>query len=156
MDDTRKALGSWISGPQAAAEDAGADFGYRGKRLGLPEDGPGSIAPTGRRLGAVFIDWVLCQLIATQLIARGDTGLASICTSGLFLLMSVVLVGTTGTTPGKRIFGLRVIGLGGARATVVQALIRTFLLLLVIPAVVWDRDTRGLHDKAARTVEVRA
>ena len=31
---------------------------------------------------------------------------------------------------------------------------RTVLLFLVIPAVVWDRDGRGLHDKIAHTVIV--
>ncbi|MFE4466652.1 RDD family protein, partial [Oerskovia sp. NPDC056781] len=30
------------------------------------------------------------------------------------------------------------------------------LLCLVVPAVVWDGDGRGMHDKAAGTVIVRA
>jgi uncharacterized RDD family membrane protein YckC len=34
--------------------------------------------------------------------------------------------------------------------------VRTGLLLLVLPAVVYDRDGRGLHDRAAGTVVVRA
>jgi uncharacterized RDD family membrane protein YckC len=34
--------------------------------------------------------------------------------------------------------------------------VRTVLLCLVIPAFIWDRDGRGLHDKAAGTVVVRA
>ena len=29
------------------------------------------------------------------------------------------------------------------------------LLCLAIPALIWDRDQRGLHDKAAQTVLVR-
>ena len=33
-------------------------------------------------------------------------------------------------------------------------LLRTILLGFLIPAVVWDRDRRGLHDKAAGTVVV--
>jgi len=33
--------------------------------------------------------------------------------------------------------------------------VRSALLCLVIPAVVWDRDGRGLHDTAAGTVLVR-
>ena len=33
---------------------------------------------------------------------------------------------------------------------------RTALLIVVIPAVIWDADQRGLHDKAAGTVLVRA
>jgi hypothetical protein len=32
---------------------------------------------------------------------------------------------------------------------------RTLLLMLVVPAVVWDRDGRGLHDRLSGTVELR-
>ena len=36
------------------------------------------------------------------------------------------------------------------------ALLRTALLVLLVPALVYDRDKRGLHDRAAKTVVVRA
>jgi hypothetical protein len=36
-----------------------------------------------------------------------------------------------------------------------RPLVRTLLLCLGIPALIWDRDQRGLHDKAAGTVLVR-
>lgn len=49
----------------------GVDFGYRGERLGLPEEGPGSVAPIGRRVGAIFLDWGMCALIAYGLLAQG-------------------------------------------------------------------------------------
>lgn len=153
--DSRKALGTWISGPRAAAEDMGADFGYRGERLGLPEEGPGSVAPVGRRIAAVLIDWWLCALIAYGLIARGDIRQANLWTMLVFFLVCAVLIGTVGTTPGKRLLGLRVVRLDGGRASLPQAALRTFLLLLAVPALVWDRDTRGLHDKAVGTVEIR-
>jgi uncharacterized RDD family membrane protein YckC len=148
-------LGSWIEGPRAAAEAMGADFGYRGERLGLPEHGPGSIAPTGRRVGALFVDGWLCALIAYGLVARGDAGAANLWTTPLFFLMSAVLISTAGSTLGKRLFGLRVVRLDGRHPSPLQVLGRTLLLILVVPALVWDRDTRGLHDKAVGTVEVR-
>ena len=34
--------------------------------------------------------------------------------------------------------------------------LRTALLLLLVPALITDRDGRGLHDRAAGTVVVRA
>ncbi|MDQ1739361.1 MAG: hypothetical protein QOE53_1013, partial [Pseudonocardiales bacterium] len=37
-----------------------------------------------------------------------------------------------------------------------RVLLRTVLLVLVIPAVVWDRDGRGLHDRLAGSAVVRA
>lgn len=153
--DNRQAIGSWLSGPRAAAEEMGADFGYRGKGLGLPEEGPGSVAPLGRRFGALFIDWTLCMLIAYGLLARGDQQAAGNWALGVFLVMSLLTVGTIGRTPGKRILGVRVVAEDGGRLGFVRVAVRTVLLLLVIPALVWDRDGRGLHDRLSRSVQVR-
>ncbi|MFJ9056009.1 RDD family protein [Streptomyces sp. NBC_00111] len=153
--DNRRAIGSWLSGPRAAAEEMGADFGYRGERLGLPQEGPGSIAPLGRRFGALFIDWALCMVIAYGLLARGDQQAAGNWALGVFLVMSLLTVGTLGSTPGKRILGLRVLAEDGGRLGAGRVVLRSVLLLLVIPAIVWDRDSRGLHDRLARAVQVR-
>ncbi|KJS53910.1 membrane protein [Streptomyces rubellomurinus subsp. indigoferus] len=133
----------------------GADFGHRGERLGLPKEGPGSIAGPGRRIGALFVDGWLVAMIAYGLLAKGDASEANLWTSPLYFVMAALLLSTTGTTLGKRLFGLRVVRLDGGRATIPQVLLRTLLLCLVVPPLVWDRDTRGLHDKAVGTVEVR-
>ncbi|MFI6013860.1 RDD family protein [Streptomyces sp. NPDC051243] len=153
--DKRQAIGSWLSGPRAAAEDAGVDFGYRGEQLGLPEEGPGSIARPGRRLGALAVDWGICLLIAYGLITDGYGQATSNWALLLFFLMSVLTVGTIGFTPGKRLFGLRVVVLETGTVNPLRALLRTALLCVAIPALIWDRDGRGLHDRLARTVEVR-
>ena len=155
VDDSRRTIGSWIEGPGAGAEQLGDDFGYRGRRLGLPEEGSGAIAPTGRRLVAVLIDWWLCALIAYGLIAHRNLVVANDWTILVFFVLSVLTLGAVGSTPGKRLLGLRVVRLDGGRASLPQAALRSFLLLLAIPALVWDRDGRGLHDKAVATVEVR-
>ncbi|WP_327413594.1 RDD family protein [Streptomyces sp. NBC_01233] len=153
--DNRQAIGSWLSGPRAAAEEMGVDFGHPGQRLGLPQQGPGSVARFGRRLGAVAIDWIGCQLIAYGLITGGNLTAAGNWTLWLFLALSVLTIGTVGFTPGKRILGLRVISENGGRLGVFRVLLRTLLLALVIPALIWDRDGRGLHDRLARAVQVR-
>ncbi|MEH0422649.1 RDD family protein [Streptomyces sp. B21-083] len=153
--DNRDAIGSWLSGPRAAAEDAGVDFGYRGEQLGLPEEGPGSIARPGRRLGALAVDWGLCLLIAYGLLTDGYNQATGNWALLIFFLMGAVTVGTVGFTPGKRLFGLRVVALDTGRVNPLRALVRTALLCVAIPAMIWDRDGRGLHDRLARTVEVR-
>ncbi|MEU9349461.1 RDD family protein [Streptomyces griseoloalbus] len=154
--DNRQAIGSWLSGPRAALEDDGAEFGYRGEQLGLPEDGPGSIARPGRRLGALAVDWGLCVLIAYGLITDGHYGQTTSNWALLvFLVMSVLTVGTVGFTPGKRLFGLRVTALDTGRVQPLRGLLRSVLLCLAVPALIWDRDGRGLHDRLARTVEIR-
>ncbi|MET9698198.1 RDD family protein [Streptomyces sp. NPDC006529] len=153
--DNRQAIGSWLSGPRAAAEEMGADFGYPGQRLGLPQEGPGSVARFGRRLGAVAIDWIGCQIIAYGLITRGGASATGNWTLALFVTLAVLTVGTVGFTPGKRILGLRVISEDGGRLGFGRVVLRTLLLALVIPAVIWDRDARGLHDRLSRAVQVR-
>lgn len=153
--DNRQAIGSWLSGPGEAAKQLGADTGYRGERLGLPEQGPGAIAPLGRRFGALFIDWALCMLIAYGLLTGGNWQASGNWALGVLLVLSVLTVGTVGFTPGKRILGLRVVAEDGGRLGVFRVLVRTVLLCLAIPALVWDRDGRGLHDRLARAVQVR-
>lgn len=153
--DKREAIGSWLSGPRAAAEQAGVDFGYRGEQLGLPEEGPGSIARPGRRIGALAVDWSLCLLIAYGLIADSYNEAAQIWGPLVLFALMVLTVGTLGFTPGKRLFGLRVVTLSTGTVNPLRALLRTVLLFLAIPALIWDRDGRGLHDQLARTVEVR-
>ncbi|MFI5985615.1 RDD family protein [Streptomyces sp. NPDC051555] len=153
--DNRQAIGSWLSGPRAAAEDMGADFGYPGQQLGLPKEGPGSVARFGRRLAAVAIDWTGCLVITYGLITHGESTATGNWTLGLFVALAVLTVGTVGFTPGKRILGLRVISENGGRLGFGRVVLRTLLLALVIPAVIWDRDARGLHDRLARAVQVR-
>ena len=63
----------------------------------------------------------------------------------------VLLVGTAGCTIGHRVAGLRVETLDGRPPGPVRALVRSLLLCLVVPPLIWDRDQRGLHDRAAGT-----
>ncbi|MFE9257122.1 RDD family protein [Streptomyces sp. NPDC006879] len=153
--DNRQAIGSWLSGPRSAAEDMGVDFGYRGERLGLPQEGPGSIARFGRRMAALVLDWFLCMLIAYGLFSAGEQRAATNIAMAVFFVLSLLTVGTVGFTPGKRLLGLRVAAEDGGRLSLPRVLLRTVLLCLLVPALVWDRDGRGLHDRLSRAVQVR-
>jgi uncharacterized RDD family membrane protein YckC len=103
----------------------------------------------GRRLGALFIDWVLCVIISNGLL-RSQYWTLAFFGAGTYLAMVL-----TGTTIGKRILGMRVARLDGKRIGVGWGLVRTILLLAVVPPLIIDRDRRGLHDKAANTIVVR-
>jgi uncharacterized RDD family membrane protein YckC len=70
------------------------------------------------------------------------------------MLQQWLLVATLGSSFGHRILGLRVVKLDGTHVGLIPSLIRILLILLVIPAVIWDADNRGLHDKAAKTALV--
>jgi uncharacterized RDD family membrane protein YckC len=141
----RKDIGSWLTGP-----DTSGISKYPGERLGLPESGPGSIARAGRRILAICIDWGIALLISNYAFA-GDPW----ATLAVFAVEQALLVGTLGYSIGHRILGLHVVRLGGAQAGALPALVRTVLLCLVIPAVIFDPDQRGLHDKALNTVLIR-
>ena len=140
----RRDFSSWISGLPSEPGH------YPGRALGLPRSGPGSIARPGRRVVALCVDWAACLLISTAFF-HGD----SLVTLGIFAVEQILLVGTVGYGLGHRLMGLKVMRLGGGAAGFSAAVLRTVLLCFVIPAVVFDVDQRGLHDKAAKTVLVR-
>lgn len=142
---SREDLGSWLEG-------GGTGSDYNGSRLGLPRTGSGSMATLGRRVVALMIDWGAAMAISAFFF-NGD----SWATLAIFAVENLILVGMIGFSLGHRILGLKVIPLTGRRPLVglPAAGLRTVLLCLVIPAVVWDGDGRGLHDRAAGTVITR-
>jgi uncharacterized RDD family membrane protein YckC len=73
----------------------------------------------------------------------------------VFAVEVALLTWLGGGSFGQRLRRLRVASVDGSRLGLVQTLVRTLLLCLFIPAVIWDRDGRGLHDRAARTVVIR-
>lgn len=150
----RRDVASWLQGPKQTLEEQGYDFGYRGERLGLPQSGPGSLAPMGRRLVALLIDWLASMLVARLLFGQGGQSVA-LETMGIFALMTIILVSLTGASFGQRIMGVQVVAVDGGPVSLPRVVLRTLLICLVIPAVVWDRDQRGLQDKAAKSMVVR-
>lgn len=139
---SREEMGSWLEGGPRAQD------GRPG--LGLPSTGPGSLAPVPRRVVALCVDWALCSLIAYGFF-RGQ----ALAPVGVLAVENLVLVGTLGTTVGHRLLGITVRAASGGPAGIGRAAVRTALLCLVIPAVVWDADGRGMHDRAAGTLIVR-
>jgi len=123
---------------------------YPGERLGFPQHGVGSIARAGRRLGALAIDWACAVVISAAFF-----GYDAWATTIIFAIVQILFIPTLGGSPGHRILRMRVVRLGGGWVGLWRPIVRTVLLVLVIPAVIWDLDQRGLHDKAAGTVLLR-
>jgi uncharacterized RDD family membrane protein YckC len=150
--------GSWLDGPrQNEAPPTGNAPSYPGERLGLPPTGRRSVAGFGRRLGALIVDWLIAVLIGSALTGHRPLtpGSNSPWISVVFAAEYVVLGSLIGRTIGMRLFGIGLIGLDGRRLNPWSVIVRTALLLLVVPAVIYDRDQRGLHDKAAGSIAVR-
>lgn len=138
---------------------------YPGAELGLPERGAGSLAAVSRRLVAVFIDWMACTFIALAILRvpwGGLTGTQSLLPLGIFFLENVLLVSTAGMTLGHGLLGMRVHRIEALRAGqpgmpgLRSGLIRALLLCLLVPALIFDRHGRGLHDRAAGTLLLRS
>ena len=124
---------------------------YPGERLGAPESGPGSVGRPGRRILALLIDWAIASLLSFAFF-RYD----SWATLGIFAVLQYLFIPTIGGSIGHRIVGLRLVALNGAWVGLWRPLVRTVLLCIVIPAIVWDSDQRGFHDKVAGTVLLRS
>ena len=122
---------------------------YPGQGLGLPERGPGSVASMPRRILALFIDWLLSMLSAYWLTH------SQFWTIVVFAIEVYVLTATTGFTVGKRLVGIRTVRTNGGLVGFRWALVRTAILLTVVPPLLTDRDLRGLHDRASDTVVIR-
>ena len=139
----------------------------RGASLGLPAAGPGSLATFQSRVGAFLIDQ--CSKLGFEEAFLID-GIGSAFVAGLFTapdfpgnwslvafaavtILTLVLVGQT---PGMRLLGLRLAHpRQGERLALWRAVVRTALLMLLVPALVVDADGRGLHDRLTDTAVVR-
>jgi uncharacterized RDD family membrane protein YckC len=150
--------GTWLSGLGAAGVSRRTEGDWRGKRLGLPEAGPGSAASFNARLGGVLIDIFLATLIGrliTSFVTDPDVAAKQAAGIGALVAMYALLLPTAGQTLGMRAVRVRVARLDGRSLSLVAALVRGVLVVLAVPALITDRDGRGLHDKAAGSVAVR-
>ena len=74
----------------------------------------------------------------------------------VFAVLQILFLMTTGASVGHRIMGMRVVPLTGGYIGLWRPVVRTLLLVVILPALVWDSDQRGFHDKIAGTVLIRA
>jgi uncharacterized RDD family membrane protein YckC len=137
---------------------AGSRPAYPGGDLGLPENGPGSLAPMGRRVVALLIDWLISYGLALLALGAGAISKAMLSTAILviWLLLGVVAVRLFGFTPGQLALGLQVAAVDGRVPVGVGRLaVRGLLIGVVIPPLFVDSDGRGLQDRVTGTAVVR-
>ena len=131
---------------------------YPGERLGLPESGPGSLAPMGRRLAALMIDWLISYGLAALGLAFGVFSQQMLATAVLVIwfLLGLVAVRLFAFTPGQLALGLQVVAVDGRLPVGIGRLaLRGLLVGMVIPALFTDWDGRGLQDRVTGTAVVR-
>jgi uncharacterized RDD family membrane protein YckC len=135
---------------------------YPGERLGLPQDGAGSIAGWGRRFAALTLDWVASTLVAVLFFGyewfgatAGEQGWVGASPLLVFLVEASVLTALAGGSFGQLALRVTVVHVDGRPVNLLQAIVRTFAILLVVPPLVFNRDQRGLHDLLVKTVTLR-
>ncbi len=116
----------------------------------MPPQATTTRAGLGRRVIALVIDWALATAISAGFLDNHP-----LATLGVFALMTWLLLATRGATIGHTLLGMQVRSVDGGAAGPLQVLIRTASLCVVVPAVVWGLDGRGLHDAWAGTDIVR-
>ena len=184
MDGRREDLGSWLEGtpgePLAGRTSGGGVPGVPAQGPGSLAPVPRRLLAL---LVDWVLSSAVSAGFAPQADAPGIwlTSGEPMVTLAIFAVSTIVLVSTLGTSVGHRLLRMRVVRLRdlappaprptgragrGAMAVPVApgavpapgltpAIARTVLLCLVLPAVVWDRSGRGLHDVAAGTALVR-
>ncbi len=123
---------------------------WPGQRLGLPASGSRSVGRFGRRLGAIAIDWAIAVIISAAFFSY-EPLVTLLIFVGLQVLMTIVV----NASIGHALLGLRVVPMEGGLLGVWRPIVRALLIALVIPAMVWDDNNRGLHDRASRTILLR-
>jgi hypothetical protein len=146
-------MASPLSSDASSAEPDAGD--WPGKRLGLPRTGRRSIARLGRRIAAIAIDWGFAYLLAWAFFTRGGSTPEPFTILAIFAILQVLFIALLSGSVGHLVLGMRVVPLTPVWIGVWRPAVRTVLLCIVIPALIWDRDQRGMHDRLAGTVLVR-
>lgn len=123
---------------------------WPGQRLGLPETGPRSVARLGRRVGALVIDWAIAVALSAAFFSYD-----SLVTLLLFVGLQVLFTIVINASIGHAVLGMRVVPMAGGLLGVWRPIVRALLIALVIPALLFDENQRGLHDRAAGTILLR-
>jgi uncharacterized RDD family membrane protein YckC len=150
----------YVAAVAAPGSSDPAEQDWPGQRLGLPQRGPGAVAGWGRRIVALVIDWML-SLLAVAAVTRGNPWAYShegvVHERYALVLLAVeiwLLTSLVAGSAGQVVMRIAVRRVGGGLVDPIRVFARTLLLLLVIPAVIYNRDQRGLHDLAADSIVV--
>jgi uncharacterized RDD family membrane protein YckC len=111
-----------------------------------------------RRVLALLVDWFASKAVAGLVVGSGvwtTNGVEQLWVFAVFIAEASILTALTGGSFGQLLFRIRVVRVDGRPLTLLHAVVRTVLICLVIPPLVFNRDQRGLHDLAVATVATR-
>ena len=109
----------------------------------------------GRRFVALVLDWLMSYAIVAALTGGigGTYSNREFSVLALFFAEVFILSALQGASAGHRIVGIRIVRFSDkGPITPKQALIRTVLLCLVVTAITYDENGRGIHERVSGTV----
>lgn len=110
----------------------------------------------GRRMMGVLIDWLMSYAIAIGFFVEFGASSMGAVVFLVFTAQYLIFAALGGATPGHRIMGLKIVRFSdGQMPTPIQALIRTSLLVIILTAVTFDQNGRGINERLSNTVLVR-
>lgn len=118
-------------------------------------------ASWARRVAALCVDWAASTLVVVAFIGldryTGDR-LSGAYVLAVYTAENALLTALAGGSFGKLVTGLRVVRTDGRPGPIslLAAVVRSVLIALVIPPLVFRPDGRGLHDLAAGSATVVA
>lgn len=110
----------------------------------------------GRRMLGVLIDWLMSYAIAIGFFVEfGEPSMGAVVFL-IFTAQYLLFAALGGATPGHRVVGLKIVRFSdGGMPTPLQALIRTGLLVLIVTAITFDHNGRGINERLSNTVLVK-
>ena len=119
---------------------------------------PGEVAGLGRRVAAIALDWFASILLSRVIFGQLTYGSpeSSFAILMIFIAEVVIFTWLMSASFGQRLLGVSVVRMDGGRLALWRVVVRTLLICLIIPAVVYDNTGRGLHDRAVGSVALRS
>lgn len=112
----------------------------------------------GRRAVGLLLDWLAAYAVTLGFFAGSGSFLDRTHRVGgtavlVLAIEYLMLVALGGSSFGHRIVGLKVVRYSdGGAVTPLQALIRTVLMIIVITAITYDDEGRGINERLSNTV----
>ena len=109
----------------------------------------------------ITIDWLAAYAVTLGFFAGSGSFLERSRNAGgtvllVLTLEYLILVALTGSSFGHRLVGLKVVRFSdGGPVTILQALIRTLLLVTIVAAITFDENGRAPNERLSNTVLVK-
>ena len=110
----------------------------------------------GRRVAALTIDWLMSYAVAYLLTRNTTVSERSFVILLVFFVEILILTALQGASAGQKLLRIKVIRFDdGGQVAPLQVLVRTVLLVLVITAITFDENGRGIHERLSGSVLTR-